>query len=228
MRISASLAWSDWTSKASQPNTRSTARYANRSVTGTDSARARGARAARQLTQSSQETQASGYDRILGTHTARPSRPGQRRAWDRRIPQTGQVQAESHCASLQAAPQSGKLPGRALGGRPGRLRDHTSATVLARGLAAGCGDRQLVSDLDPPLTRRGCRIGRTGHPGAGRAGHLRGLPGLPTRSRMPVSGEPAVISARRARRDTKAVPAGLHPQRDGAGTGHRHPGRRPA
>src|SRR6266480_1846846 len=69
MRISASLAWSDWTSKASQPNMRSTARYANRSVTGTDSARARGARAARQLTQSSQETQASGYDRILGTHS---------------------------------------------------------------------------------------------------------------------------------------------------------------
>src|SRR5690349_11788193 len=75
MRISASLAWSDGTSKASQPNTRSTARYANRSVTDTDSARARGARAARQLTQSSQETQVSGYDRILGTHTLQSPGP---------------------------------------------------------------------------------------------------------------------------------------------------------
>ena len=59
-------------SKASQPSTRSTARYANRSDTGTDSARSRGLaqpNAELGLHWSDTRHQVSGRDKIVGTHT---------------------------------------------------------------------------------------------------------------------------------------------------------------
>src|SRR5450756_2238015 len=72
IRSSASLARSDRASKASQPNTRSTTRYANRSDINTDSALLGDPRAARcrldLLLPQEECGQVSGRDRIIGTH----------------------------------------------------------------------------------------------------------------------------------------------------------------
>jgi hypothetical protein len=69
-RISASLARSERASRASQPNTWSTATYANRRDTGTDSARNERCPRSRTANSPPQIDQVSGYDSVIGTHTA--------------------------------------------------------------------------------------------------------------------------------------------------------------